>query len=305
MGHWNVFCAITHMSIGGGDRCVAVWASPREFQDQYSGLAPKSIFYRGTYDSYGRIEFDKDQKYRELITEDMMAAPSMFILESVYDELNNFAIGKYGDGSNTGSVYDNGNLNSYSLELIGFEKQKNESTDPRYKIIYKHSSEPDKEVWSDGQWIEIHNGSKIDRSIYGWDKFEKHFPNVDYSILHNNPSELLNLEKNYSQYKKDCEFWRELGKKMRPYQISTFCEHNFVSPEMIPYLEHEDFRREVAKLVRVYWFMYANNLKFGYRFHGGPQDGNLNATIKLHDMLGKAIAAELENRKEWEDEDED
>lgn len=296
MGHWNVNCAITHLPIGS-DRCVAIWTKPRKYDDGYMGMNAITPFYRGTYDTYGRIDIDKKEKYQELITEKMRDEPSMFILESVFDALDTFAVGKWGDTINKGSAYENSNIYSYCLELLGFVKQEKESGDIRYKYVYKHSSEPNKEVWSDEQWIKINDGKKKYESIHYWKEFEKHYPNVDYTILHNTWSELLELEREYNKQKELNDFIggvrKQLPKKDKEsiYNIRNeiFCERFGISEEMFPYLVNEDFRKAVAKIMRVNHFMYANNLKFGYRFHGSPQEGNLQAAIKLHAMMGKAI----------------
>lgn len=297
MGHWTVNCAITHLPIGS-DRCVAIWCKPKKYDDGFSGMIANTIFYRGTYDTYGRIDIDKNEKYQELVTKEMRDSPSMFILESVFDALDNFAVGRWGDTINKGSAYENSSIYSYCLEILGFVKQEKESSDSRYKYVYKHSSEPNKEIWSDDQWIRIIDGDKKYESIYNWKDFEKHYPNVDYTYLHNTASELVELEKEYAKQMEFNNLFEDVRENLvdgdvknalSVFKSGIFCERIGISEEMFPYLVNEDFRKAVAKVMRVYCFMYANNQKFGYRFHGSPQEGNLQAAIKLHKMMGDAI----------------
>lgn len=296
MGHWNVNCAITHLPIGS-DRCVAIWCKPKEYDDGFSGMIADTIFYRGTYDTYGRIDIDANEKYQELVTAEMLKNPSMFILESVFDALDDFAVGRWGDTINKGSAYENSSIYSYCLELLGFVKQEKESSDSRYKYVYKHSSESNKEIWSDEQWIKIVDGDKKHESIYNWKDFEKYYPNVDYTYLHDTAYELVELEREYSEHMEYVNLIENVKKQLKEDKLKEFhsvrcemfCERIGISEEMFPYLVNEDFRKAVAKVMRVYLFMYANNQKFGYRFHGSPQEGNLQAAVKLHKMMGDAI----------------
>jgi len=273
------------------------------------------------YDDYGRLDFDPDQKFLDLIDEDDKNVPSMFILESVFNELDCFSTDKFGDGINGGSAYENSDQNAYNLKLLGFTELKKKSSDKRYDRIFVHASDDTKQIYSDGTWIRIHpgKGEKIIDNIYNWKDFIKHFPDVDYTILHNTSTELNRLESEYYTLEKDSV--TALIKKLKlvipetfdpkilGYETERFCEWNHITPNMFEYMEDEDFRKKVAKIARVYWFMYANNLKFGHRFHGGPQDGNFQALKKLRDLMDLALNGEAEKQKkfkeEWGDDEED
>lgn len=296
MGHHAVFCAITHAPITGG-RCVAIWTNPSKYHDDYTGEVASSIFYHGEYDTYGRLEFDKDQKYTELLSDQDVDQPSMFILESVYDEVLKISTGKYGDGINDGSAYENSDISSYCLELLGFKESKDKSGIDRYERVFTHESEKDKKVYSDGTWIVINDNGKHITNIYNFEEFSKHFPNVDYAILKNTSHELILVEKEYFKFKPlGIDKWDE-------YMQVGVCERLNISIDMFDHLKDPDFRKEVANVMRIYWFMQSNNLKFGYRFLGGPQDGNFEAHKKLHRIMGRVIAEQEAERKQWEEDD--
>ena len=251
MGHWIVFCAITHAPIHG--RCVGIWTT----RDRYA---------------YGRIDLDKDQNYTELIPQDR--GPDLFILESVYNELDKFSIGRHGYSIIKGTAWEDSDISQFNLEKIGF-KVCGVSPDPRYKTILRHDTEPNKEIWSDGTWIKLKIGeNKIRDSIHFWPEFQKHFPNVDYSYLQID-NELNRIERRWDEY----SFIPDIHQIKRKLLIDK---------KLIPFLKFPDFREKLAKVLRVRKFMYANNLKFGPRFLGGPQDGNYQAWLKLKKLMSVA-----------------
>lgn len=266
MGHWIVFCAITHAPIHG--RCVGIWTTRARYASAYEPDSPETIFYRGNYDTYGRIDLDKDQKYTELIPQDR--GPDLFILESVYNELDKFSIGGHGHSIIKGTAWEDSDISQFNLEKIGF-KVCGVSPDPRYKTILRHDTEPNKEIWSDGTWIKLKiGGNRIRDSIYHWPEFKKYFPNVDYSYLQIS-KELNLIEQRWNKYSD---------------KSAALLERDLlIDKKLIPFLQFPDFRQELAKVLRVRNFMYANNLKFGPRFLGGPQDGNYQAWLKLKKLM--------------------
>lgn len=301
MGHWTVFCAITHAPIRG--RCVGIWTKPNKYDDPYSHENIASIFYRGVYDTYGRIEYDKDQNFVNLIDpKDDEDGPSMFIMESVFDEMLSFGISNFGHGVGDGSAFSESDLTGFNLKKLGFRLLEEKSADERYKHIYVHDSEPDKQIWSDDTWIRVKlKNGKLKEHIYDWKSFAKLFPEVDYSYLKNTWYELNVIETTYEAFRKTIIRWEEKDLHIREFPENKelknnidflikswkdqLCNNMGIDASIIPHMADEDYRKELAKVFRVRGFMQANNIKLGQRFASGPQDGNDEAFKKLKHLF--------------------
>jgi len=70
-------------------------------------------------------------------------------------------------------------------------------------------------------------------------------------------------------------------------------------------MDDDEFKLELAKTIRVKCFLRANNIEFGYRFVGGPQDGNHEAHKKLFELVKMTHEENLKKIKEWEEEEDD
>lgn len=304
MGHWSVFCAITHAPII--ERCVAIWTKPRKYDDEFRGEIANSIFHRGTYDTYGRLEFDKNQKYHEHLTERDLVTPSMFIMESVYDSIiQGPVIGKY-DTVNDGSAYLNSDISAYALDILGFKELEDTSTDERYKRIFVHETEPNKQIWSDGTRIRIKKkrAKKLVDGVHDFQTLSEHFPNVNYDKVKNVSYHLFGINRKiHSNEQKHLLYDnldKEVSKLFMGCEDERFLEELNITENLIPYLKDDQFRVELSNVFKVYRFMYANNLKFGYRFSGGPQDGNIDAHKMLCDLMQIAHKECDDWKKEWE-----
>lgn len=307
MGHWSVFCAVTHTPITCG-RCVAVWTKPDRYDDGFNPENIHSIFYRGEYDTYGRLEFDGDQPYLDHLTNDELDTPSMFISEVVFDKLMDFSVDRYGHGIGDGSAYASADITPYTLELLGFER-----SDPDKLInifhdhVFCHETEPAKKLYSDGRSIKLLDSGQEVPYIYYFKDFEKHFPSVDYGVIKNMSSELCYIRSKVWQYnftrKKYSVLEAITGEDsfIKSFREET-CRHLGITEVLFQYINDENFQVELAKAMRVRKFMYANNLKFGYRFWGGPQDGNIQAHDKLVELVKLANADYHENCDYDEDE---
>ncbi len=318
MGHWNLFCAVTHATIGGGDRCVGIWATEPKFYQTWNGNIAITPFYRGVYDSYGRVEVDEDEPHQDLIPiekegeRDLSKDVSMVIREDVFDAiLKSGSVGHYGSGCSNGSAFEESFPNKYNLIKLGFT-YKGESKDSRYRNIYVHESEPNIEVWSDNEYSKVMSldGKVIGDYLFSIEKFSKYFPKIDYTELKNTWFELNEIESEYFGNKENYEtFSDEVSKRLLSLTLghinANTCERFRISKDLYKFLDNADFRVKVAEIQRVYRFMYANNLKFGHRFWGGPQDGNEYAFLKLNE-IHNMVAEETRKRiKEIESEDEE
>lgn len=297
MGHFRKFCAITHLPIACGERCIGIWTGDDEKNKMvdlyYEPYSFRSLYYRGTYDDYGRLEFDENQKYVDLISsEDIENGPDVFILESVFDAMN-FAVCSNGDGIGDGSGWNSGYISSHSLEQLGFTKIK-ESYHDRYKHTYTHTSNSELLVLSDGKWIEIYDKTKNAITIkycMGWRGFEKLFPDVDYSYLNNNTQEYITLSDGISEMGGDALFsLGDIVKDLINMTYTSWARNMGMSVDLLKliFIDHEA-RKECGKIIRVRRFMQSMNIQFGHSFDGGPQDGNFEAVLKYKKLLNVAI----------------
>lgn len=305
MGYHSVFCAITHAPIRGGDRCVAIWTQPPPYRDEFSSEQAASIFFSGEYDNYGRIEIDPDHKLADILNDEMLANPSMFIAESVYATLLTFSISKCGHTVNSGTAYANSDLTAYLLLKLGFVEDPDKVPDePRYNRKFTHPSASTKCIHSDGRWGHLVHRKKT-TPIYYCEHLEKYFPNVDYSYAHNTPTELVAIDSAWDKFCEEYDAEDYKGNtalsKFIEMQKDSLCERLNITSNLFPLLENQEFRQELAKVHRISRFMYANNLKFGYRFHSGPQDGNFDAHTKLTELMQMINAQQAKENEELED----
>lgn len=285
MGHWTVFCAVTHAPIY--DRCVAAWTTPPKYDREYYSDIFNSVFYRGVYDTYGRLDFDSGQKYYDHLSEQQLKNPSLFILESVYDEILKFGVDSLGHSVNDGSAFENSDVTSHALSLLGFQFAGIDRDRERYNYIYVHDSNPSIKIFSDGTWVILQKGKKLYENIFTFKEFQKHFPSIDYSVLKTTSFELMDIENAWGDY----HSIQSLSQKTdycENYEFTEFFRRLNISQSLIPYMEDVEFRKKLADTKRVERFMRTNNLKFGYRFLGGPQDGNIKAHKKLCQLMNIA-----------------
>ncbi len=294
MGHHKSYCAVTHVPIR--DRCVAIWTKPRHKElDVYYSEPAASPFIRGSTDTYGDIDPDEDQRplMAGLTKEQLENRPTLFIDEVVYDRILNIGLTAFGDGVGSGTALDNGDLDNYNLNLLGFELQDYKSGYDRYTQVLKHPDFPNLSIFSDGTWSKIKLASgKMAEHVYYPKELVKYFPGLDLSplricdTLNTVNKNLLVLSKKNKLIEKALE--------LIPFYENQACRDLNIDKQFLDLRNTiPDINQHIANAMKVSRFMSVNCIKFGPQFKGGVQEGNMQA----HKELCKLMVMAHKNNK--------
>lgn len=221
MGCFNVACTVSNISINAGDPCYILPLLPNSHDSTHEIGALSSLIYsncyfdpfcfpiQGVYNDYGGL---KDivptentkaiedyfgitiQEFADHLTEYSVKTAegnhkdilnklsSMFIHGEIYEMTTQF----------DRSWYNNADVNTSTLELLGFTKTNESTGDKRYNKMYIHPDVKGLKLHSDGTWTHIpdHETPYHSNSLL---KFIKNEYNINID-----PS---NKFKDYSQYK--------------------------------------------------------------------------------------------------------
>lgn len=302
MGQHAEFCAITKRPITGGE-CVAIWTERSKYESLYEPNIINSIAHFGEYDTYGRLENATDKEYLEHMSEEEMDENVIFLDKDVYNSVVSFSVNNWGDSSNSGSVFANGDLTIRNLKSLGFIELEEKSKDKRYDIILVHPEYPNSVINSDKTWLRLYlnGGKEAEHGVYSFREFSEFFPSLDYSSLKNKCFILDIVENAYESYSQQ----KAIFKLEDEYLNHTLIRELGITDKIIPYLEKPYFREKLAEVIKVRRFMTANNIKFGYRFRAGPQEGNYDAHAKLVELMNivhnKNIEEIARQKAEWGD----
>lgn len=213
MGSFNVTCSISRLSISAGDRVVFIPATKDHiikekgdndswslepthmfFGSEGSGLAPVSLPIYGSYDDYGGIEADEDEKHDEILKKAYgttaqgladfvtgrddeydgqlnLSFPDglfgVFILEEVYNRAVHY-MRKHKSASKDAYV------GAKMLVKLGFQESEEsvpEEIENRYRREFTFPDVEDFVVFSDGTWSHIMKVTeegyvRVDNSTY-------------------------------------------------------------------------------------------------------------------------------------------